>query len=61
MLIIVILLIGAVVAIILVSMAHRDDRVDAIHAAAEVLRVLMPWSSRRRVSGQHPGIDPQDQ
>jgi hypothetical protein len=48
MLVVAVLLIGAVAAIILVSLAHRDDRVDAIHAAAEVLAALLPWPSRGR-------------
>ena len=59
-LIIVILLIGASLVIVLVSMAHRDDRVDAIHAAAEVLRVFLPWPSRRRGTRQPRDTDPQD-
>jgi hypothetical protein len=42
------LLIGAVVTIVLVTLVNRDDRVDAIHAAAELLTALLPWPSRRR-------------
>ena len=49
-LIIVILLIGALLAIVLVSLARRDDRVDAIHAAAEVLRAFLPWPSHRQAT-----------
>ncbi len=51
-LLIAILVIGAMVAIALVSLAHRDDRVDAIRAAAEVLTALLPWPSRRHTPGR---------
>jgi hypothetical protein len=47
-----ILLIGTVAAIVLVSLAHKDDRVDAIRAAAEVLAALLPWPSRRHTPGK---------
>jgi hypothetical protein len=49
-LITVILLIGALLAIVLVSLARRDDRVDAIRAVAEVLRALLPWPSHRQAA-----------
>jgi hypothetical protein len=41
------LVIGAVVTIVLVSLVNKEDRVDAIHAVAEVLTALLPWSGRR--------------
>jgi hypothetical protein len=47
-LITVILLIAALLTIALVSLTRRDDRVAAIHAAAEVLRALLPWPGRRQ-------------
>ena len=39
------LLIGAAVAIILVSLTSKEDRVAAIGAIADVLRALLPWHS----------------
>jgi hypothetical protein len=57
---IVILLTGALLAVVLVSMARRDDRVDAIHAVAEVLRALLPWSNRHRRDSQDSNCTPED-
>lgn len=53
MLIIVMLLIGAGVSITLVSLTRRDDPVEAIRAAAEVLAALLPWPGKHRASGGH--------
>jgi len=39
---------GAIVAIILVMLAGKDHRVDAIHATADLLSALMPWRARHR-------------
>ena len=50
-----IFLISAVLAITLVSMTSRDDRVDAIHATAEILRALLPWSPRQIHARARPG------
>lgn len=44
-------LIGAFLAVALVAMTSRGDRVDAISAVAEVLAALLPWRAFRR----HPG------
>lgn len=46
-------IIGAALAVILVALAPSDDRVSAIHAAAEVLRALLPWAAWRRTPGDH--------
>jgi hypothetical protein len=51
-LIIAILMIGAAVTVVLVSLVERKDRVEAIHACAEVLTRLLPWPCRNRASGQ---------
>lgn len=59
-LITVVLLIGALLAIILVSLARRDDRVDAIRAVAEVLRALLPWPSHRHAAKPDSRGKPQD-
>lgn len=48
------LVIGAVLVITLVAAVPAGDRVDAIHAAAEVLRVLLPWPHPRRRSKRAP-------
>ena len=54
-LVIAVLVIGAIVTIVLVSLAKADDRVEAIRACAEVLRALLPWAGRHRLPGQpHP-------
>jgi hypothetical protein len=37
------LITGCVLAVTLVALTPREDRVDAIRAAAEVLRALLPW------------------
>jgi putative exporter of polyketide antibiotics len=47
MLVIISLLISAVLVVVLVCLTSRNDRVEAIRAAAEVLRVLLPWTSHR--------------
>jgi hypothetical protein len=38
---------GAVVAVILVVLAGKEHRVDAIRATADLLGALMPWRTRR--------------
>ena len=40
-------LIGATVAVILVALVPRDRRVEAIHAVAELLSSLLPWPGQR--------------
>jgi len=47
------LVIGAVVTIVLVSLVSKEDRVDAVHAVAEVLTALLPWSGHRRPLDEH--------
>jgi hypothetical protein len=56
-LIIAVLLIGAAVTVVLVSLASKEERVEAIHAVAEVLRALLPWPSHRRRGGGSQGPD----
>ncbi len=40
-------LLGATVAVILVALVPRDRRVEAIRAVADVLWALLPWPGRR--------------
>jgi hypothetical protein len=44
-------LIGAVAAVILVALAGKENRVDAIRATADLLSALLPWRPRRRTRG----------
>ena len=39
--------VGAVVTVVLVTLAGKEDRVDAIRAAADLLNALLPWRARR--------------
>ncbi|HUK69523.1 MAG TPA: hypothetical protein VLW50_12355 [Streptosporangiaceae bacterium] len=39
--------IGAATAVVLVALVSREDRVEAIRAAAEMLAALLPWPRRR--------------
>jgi hypothetical protein len=50
-----IILVGTLLAIVLVHVARQEDRVDAIHAVAEVLVALLPWSAgrERREHAEH--------
>jgi hypothetical protein len=41
---------GAATAIIVVALAPREHRVEAIRAAAEMLAALLPWPGRRNRS-----------
>jgi hypothetical protein len=43
-----IVMIGATAVIVLVALAPREHRVDAIRAAAEVLSALLPWPGQGR-------------
>jgi hypothetical protein len=42
---------GGLLALALVCLARKEDRPDAIRAAAELLAVLLPWPSGRRRRG----------
>ena len=53
-----VLLIAAGLAIALVGLTRQDDRVDAIHATAEVLKALLPWPARHPRPSQDEGPPP---
>ena len=42
------MLIGAVMAVVLVALVKREDRVAALYAVADVLAALFPWRALRR-------------